>query len=205
MNDFDLDRLGDVWRQQPDAAEMERLQRSAAAVSRRARFSRIVDAAAAIAVAGMVIILVLANPRSEAILMGAAAIVILLYSNIRQRKLRQVELRSLTGSTETMIQQSLERVETTLKYNRYAVVIFGPAVLVGILFAEAALGRRAGSLFPAIQDMPELRILILGASVAAVTGGIIYLLIAIRRGRRELERLKAMADAYRTERESTMN
>ena len=37
MSDFDLDRLGDVWRQQPDPAEMERLQRTAAAVSRRAR------------------------------------------------------------------------------------------------------------------------------------------------------------------------
>ena len=45
MTDFDLDRLGDVWRQQPDPAEMERLQRSAAAVSRRARWAQLVDIA----------------------------------------------------------------------------------------------------------------------------------------------------------------
>ena len=33
MSDFDLDRLGDVWRQQPDPAEMERLRRTAIAVA----------------------------------------------------------------------------------------------------------------------------------------------------------------------------
>ena len=43
MSDFDLDRLGDVWRQQPDPAEMERLQRTAIAVARRARLSAILD------------------------------------------------------------------------------------------------------------------------------------------------------------------
>ena len=43
MSDFDLDRLGDVWRQQPDPAEMERLQKSAAAVARRARRAQVVD------------------------------------------------------------------------------------------------------------------------------------------------------------------
>jgi len=90
MSDFDLERLGDVWRQQPDAAEMERLQRTAAAVSRRARYSQIVDVAAAVAIAGVVISLVASNPRGDAVLMGTAAILVLLYSNFRQRKLRQV-------------------------------------------------------------------------------------------------------------------
>ena len=81
MTDFDLERLGDVWRQQPDPAEMERLQRAAAAVGRRARLSQIVDIVAAIGVAAVVIALVLSNPRTETFVMGAAAILILLYSN----------------------------------------------------------------------------------------------------------------------------
>jgi hypothetical protein len=203
MSDFDLDRLGDVWRQQPDVAEMERLQRSAAAISRRARVSRIVDLGAAVAIAGVVIMLVLSNPRSEAVLMGTAALLILLYSNVRQRNLRQVELRGLTGSTEAMIEQSIERVEATLKYNRHTVIIIGPAVLVGILFAAAAIGRRGASFVPAVHDLSTLRVLVLGGLVAAVAGVIVYMLFAIKRGRRELGRLKTMSEAYRREREST--
>ena len=139
MSDFDLDRLGDVWRQQPDAAEMERLQRSAAAVRRRARLSQIVDVVVAVAVAGVVIVLVLSNPRSEAFVMGAAAILVLLYSNFRLRKLRQVELRILSGSTEDMLDQSIERVEKTIKHNRFTLIAMGPGIIIGALFGSAAL------------------------------------------------------------------
>jgi L-asparagine transporter-like permease len=203
MSDFDLDRLGDVWRQQPDPAEMERLQRSAAAVSRRARLSQIVDVVAAIAVAGVVIVLVLSNPRSEAFVMGAAAILVLLYSNIRSRKLRQIELRSLTGSTENMLQQSVERIETTLRHNRFVLLAIGPALAVGLLFGAAAIGNRAGAMFPAVHDVPQIRILVRVVSVAALGGFVLFLLLAMRRGRRELERLKAMRESYREERESS--
>ena len=90
MSDFDLDRLGDVWRQQPDPAEMQRLQRTAAAVARRARLSAIVDVCAAVAVAAVVIILVVTNPNTRTVVMGTAAILVLLGSNIRQRKLRRM-------------------------------------------------------------------------------------------------------------------
>src|SRR5207237_8830035 len=61
MSDFDLDRLGDVWRQQPDPAEMERLRRTAIAVARRARLGAIVDVLAAVAVAAVVFVLVIIN------------------------------------------------------------------------------------------------------------------------------------------------
>lgn len=202
MSDFDLERLGDVWRQQPDAAEMERLQRTAAAVSRRARYSQIVDVAAAVAIAGVVISLVASNPRGDAVLMGTAAILVLLYSNFRQRKLRQVELRNLTGSTENMLQQSVERIETQLKHNRVTLLGLGPTCVVGALFAAAAIGRSGTS---AIRDIPLLRALLLGGSLAAVAVFILFLLFAIRRGRHEMDRLKAMREAYRQEHESTMN
>ena len=98
MSDFDLDRLGDVWRQQPDPAEMERLQRTAIAVARRARLAAILDVCTAVAVAAVVIILVITNPRIQTVVMGSAAILVLLGSNLRLRKLRQVELKGLTGS-----------------------------------------------------------------------------------------------------------
>lgn len=199
MSDFDLDRLGEVWRQQPDPAEMERLQRSAAAVSRRARLSQIVDVGAAVATAGAVIILVSFNPHTKAFAMGVAAILVLLYGNIRQRRLRQVELRSLTGNAENMLQQSVERVETTLKHHRLTLLALGPACLVGVLFGVVGIGESGIS---ELRDPQLLRTLLVGGGIAAVAAFSMIMLLAIRRGKRELERLKAMREAYHQERES---
>lgn len=204
MSDFDLDRLGDVWRQQPDPAEMERLQRSAAAVRRRARRSQIIDIVAAVAVALVVIVLVLSNPRSEAFVMGAAAILVLLYSNIRLRKLRQVELRILSGGTEDMLDQSIERVEKTIKHNRFTLIAMGPGIVIGALFASTALKRgQAVWIMGAVHEVQLLRLFWIGATIAAFAAGICFLALGVRRGRRELERLLAMRESYRQEREST--
>ena len=71
MTDLDLDRLGDVWRQRPTAAEMESLRRTADAVRRKARWGQYVDAAAAVLVAAVVVILVLSNPKIDTLLVGA--------------------------------------------------------------------------------------------------------------------------------------
>ncbi|HYD11505.1 MAG TPA: hypothetical protein VEC11_01520 [Allosphingosinicella sp.] len=198
MNDFDLDRLGDVWRQQPDPAELERLRKSAAAVARRARLAQIVDVGAAIAVGTAVIVLVLSNPTGRTFLLGGAALIFLLGSNIRQRRLRQLELKSLTGGTEDMLDQSIERIEATLRHNRLSLILMGPMVLVGAIFMTAA-NSDVDSAFQAAMHSPALRIL----AVAALAGVAAYLLYAIRRGRRELGRLRAMREAYRQEREKS--
>ena len=202
MTEIDLDRLGDVWRQQPDPAEMERLQRTAAAVSRRARFAQVVDIGAAVAVSLVVIMLVLSNPSTRTLVMGSAAILILLGSNVRLRKLRQVELRSLTGGTEEMLDQSIERIETTVRHRRFTLIAMAPASVVALLFA-VTVERGAGSIFGALRDEPWFRFVWNGGWVAALALFILYSLISIRRGRRELARLHAMREAYRQEREST--
>jgi hypothetical protein len=205
MTDLDLDRLGGVWREPPDSAELERLRRTAAAVSRRARRARVVDVGAALAVAAMVVLLVLSNPKTGTLLIGGAAILLLLGSNIRLRRLRQVELRSLTGGTEDMLDQSIERVEKTLKHNRFSLIAAGPALLVGGLVAASAGIRRGGSILPAINDIILLRILLLGGAIAAFAAVAIVSALAIRRGRRELERLVMMRESYRHERESSVS
>jgi hypothetical protein len=201
MTDLDLDRLGDVWRQQPDPAELERLRRTAAAVSRRARRARVVDIGAALAVATVVVLLVLSNPKIGTFLIGGAAILFLLGSNVRLRRLRQVELRSLTGGTEDMLDQSIERVEKTLKHNRFTLTAIGPALLLGGLVAMTAGVRRGGSILPALNEAPLLRIVWLGLAIAGLAIMVIVAALAIRRGRRELELLLAMQEAYRHERE----
>ena len=88
MIDFDLDRLGDVWRQRPDPAELEALKRSAEIVRRRARWAQLIDIVAAVVVAAVVLLLVLSNPKVDTLLVGGAAILMLLGTQVRSRRLR---------------------------------------------------------------------------------------------------------------------
>lgn len=202
MSDFDLERLGDVWRQQPDPAEMERLQRTAAAVSRRARVANLVDIGAAIVVAGVVILLVFSNPTRLTVVIGGGAILTLLVSHIRQRKLRQIELRSLTGTTEDMLDQSIARVEATLKRTRFSLYSIGPALLLGWIFMNAVSDQPVHSFLPSPFDEPWVRLLWSGAVLVILVACAVYFSLEIRNGRLELGRLVAMRDAYREERES---
>jgi len=205
MTDFDLDRLGDVWRQQPDPAELEMLRRSAAAVSRRARWAQLFDIFAAIAVAAVVLFMVFANPQRTTVLMGSAAILVLLYGNIRARRIRQLELRSLTGTSENMLDQSIERLEATLKYHRISLVGFGPAIALGLLFAASASLRTNDDMISLVRSSPTILVLLRIGGVLAMAGIVTYLLFAIRRGRRELQRLIAMRESFREERDSGEN
>lgn len=198
MTDFDLDRLGDVWRQEPDPEEMARLQRSAAAVARRARITQVIDIVAALAVAAVVIFLVASNPKAGTVLVGGAAILVLLISNIRLRRVRRIELEHLTGGTEEMLDQSIARVETTVRHHRFSLIGLVPAVLVGALVAYGSQGR----LLSETQGWP-MRGLLLPVGILVVLGAVAFSARAMRRGRRELERLRAMREAYRREREST--
>jgi hypothetical protein len=199
MSDFDLDRLGDVWRQQPDPAEMARLQKSAETVARRARRAQVIDVGAAVIVAVVVIFLVASHPRPATMVMGAAAILVLLAGNIRLRRVRQIELKNLTGGTEELLDQSIIRVETTLRHHRFGLLGIIPAFVVGNLVAYAA-GR---SPFAAMGGWSTLRLSWVALGVGLVAAGMVYSWRSMQRGKRELERLRAMREAYRHEHEST--
>lgn len=198
MSDFDLERLGDVWRQQPDAAEMERLQRTAAAVSRRARWAQAVDIGAAIIVSGIVIFLVSKNPTRGTFLIGAAAILVLIYSNLRQRRLRQIELRGLTGGTEEMLDQSIERVETTRKRNRLSAIMLPPGFAIGMLFAYFVAPDSGNQILPTVIADSGVRPL-LWLAVFALLAAVLLLVRSMRSTDRELGRLRTLRDAYRRE------
>jgi hypothetical protein len=202
MSDFDLERLGDVWRQQLDPAEMERLQRTAATVGRRARLAQLFDLGAALIVSTVVILLVWLHPTTQTMLIGGGAIVVMLVGQMRQRQLRAVELRALTGGTEDMLEQSLARVDATLKRTRFSLITLPPAILLGWLFMRAVTNQPVRSILPTFDTIWGRffwngGILILLAVIAA------YFVITIRRDRQELERLTTMRDAYREERESS--
>ena len=200
MTDFDLDRLGDVWRQQPDPEEMARLQKSAASVQRRARLTQIIDIAAAVIVSAVVIFLVASNPKTDTLVIGTGAIMVLLVSNLRLRKVRRVELRNLTGGTEDMLEQSMLRAETTMRHHRFGMVAIGPAFAIGLIVAATARGSQLAEIF---QDRSKQGFVI-GLGLAIVVATFLYSLRGLNRAKKELHRLKAMREAYRREHESTL-
>ena len=197
MTDLDLERLGDVWRQQPDPEELKRLQRSAQGVRRRAQLQQILDVVTATLVAGVVLYFVSTSGRIDAVLVGTAAILVLLLNSVRQRRLREVELRSLAGSTEDMLDQSIERVETTQRHNRWSLIGIGPACALAMFFAATADGGNLRG----VLGTPELRVMLFGAGIALMVGLFVFLVLALRRGRRELDRLRSLRNAYRTDSE----
>ena len=86
-----------------------------------------IDVAAGLVVAGLVLFLALSNPERDALVGGGIAIVVVLYSLIRQRRLREEELRGLTGSAEEMLDQSVIRVQATLKRAKFGAVMSRPS------------------------------------------------------------------------------
>jgi hypothetical protein len=201
MTDFDLDRLGDVWRQQPDAAEMAALQRTAETVARRARQAQIADAALAILVSALVLILALTNAKPATMLLGGAAIALMLVSSIRQRRLRRLELESLSGGTEEMLEQSIARTKATIKRSRTGMLALPPAIVIGIGFG-AALDDGTSGLVDRFGADPWMPLAAAAAIVAVIGAGLVHYLRAIRMNRGELARLETLRDAFRRDREA---
>lgn len=202
MTDLDLEHLGDVWRQQPDPAELERLRRTAETVRRRARWSQSVDALAALVVSGVVLLLVAGNPELDTMIVGGAAILILLAGHIRSRRLRQEELRSLTGSAEQMLDQSIARLKAKIKRTRYQLLCLLPGFGIGIAiayFADEGAGQQ--SLSRLIATGPEAGLLFVGG-LAAVAMMFLYLIRNLRAERKELDRLTALHQSYLEEQNS---
>jgi hypothetical protein len=199
MNDFDLDRLGDVWRQQLDPAELEALRRSAEAVRRRARWSQVIDVAAALVVIGVVLFLALSNPEKDALVVGGTAIVVLLYGLVRQRRLREAELRGLTGSAEEMLDQSIVRVQAALKRAKFGALIMPPAFVLGLAFGYLTDRRSPGDPPSWYYGQPGLAAVVLVLACGSLAVATFFLARSMRKGRQELERLTGLREAYNKE------
>ena len=201
MSDLDLDRLGDVWRQQPDPAELERLRRTALKVARRARWGRFVDLIATVTVASVVLLLILRNPQQNTVLAGTATILLLLLSHRRQERLRRIELKSLSGGTEEMIAQSIDRIEATTRHHRFTLMGIVPALALVVLFSST-ISAQVGMILAPFRETSWFRPVWVGAWLAIGAAAIAFAVLSLRRGRRELARLRAMQDSYEEERTS---
>jgi hypothetical protein len=203
MTEIDLDRLGDVWRAQPDPAEIEQLRHAAQVVQRRARWGQLADFWLALVVAGVILALVIANPQLKTGLVGGFVIIYMLYSTARQRRLRAIELQTLTGSTERMLDQSIEQAEAAAKRSRMNLILTGPALLLGLGFA-AVLDRAGGpSPLQKLNTLPWVGMFAVPALVVALAVASLYSMRTNIRSRREIERLKSLREAYRAENAGT--
>lgn len=199
MTEFDLDHLGDVWRAQPDPAEIERLRRTAEVVQRRARWAQIADFWLAIVISGVILALIIANPQLKTSLVGGFVILYLLYSTRRQQRLRAIELKTLTGSTEGMLDQAIESAEAAVRRTRMSLIMTAPAVLLGLGFAAALDSETGQSPLQKLSTIPWVGLFAVPALVIAFAAASLYLLRTNIRSRREIERLKSLREAYRAE------
>jgi len=202
MSDFDLDRLGDLWRAEPDPKEMERLQRSAASAARRARWGQLSDYLLTALVSLGIVAVVWSNPSLNTSLVGGGAILIMLVGTIYQRRLRQTELKALSGSSEEMLDQSIERILAMRKRIAFGLLLSIPGVLIGLGFG-AVLESDAGELLARLRENRAALRLFEAVMVGLLVMFLVHLVIAARRSRTELVRLRALREAYRSEDEAT--
>ncbi len=198
MTDLDLDRLGDLWRQRPTAAEMESLRRTADLVQRKARWGQRFDSSIAVIVAIVVIALVVSNPTFDTMLVGGAAILVLLLSQARTRRLRAEELRSLTGSAQEMLDQSIARAEATLKRTRFQLIAIAPSFALGLGVAAIA-DRNSGDFYTRLfseSDMGLGMMIIAALVLAALAASFTR---SMRSTRAELTKLILLRDTFQAE------
>lgn len=198
MTDLDLERLGDLWRQRPTAEEMDSLRRTADIVQRKARWGQRFDSSIALVVAIVVIILVVSNPTFDTMLVGGAAILVLLLSQARTRRFRAEELRSLTGSTQEMLDQSIGRAQATLKRTRFQLIAIAPSFVLGLGVA-ALVDRNSGAFYT--QSFSEMG---LGLAMMVVAALVLAALAvsftrSLRSTRAELEKLTVLRDSFQAE------
>ena len=196
MTDFDLDRLGELWRQDPEPAEIERMRQSAAAISRRARRAQLADNLGMIVTCTAMLTLVILNRNPGTLLAAAAALLLLLYTFVRNRTLRETEIGMLTGTTEEMLDQSIERAQSTRKRARLN-LIAGPIMILVIAAMLSTRGAARGILATKFHLPPWSAMAVAIVSAVLIVAMMIGYVRIYRRSGLELERLAALRDAYR--------
>ncbi len=198
MTDLDLDRLGDLWRQRPTPAEMEAIRKSAEAVRTKARWGLIVDNGVAIVVAAVVLVLVFSNPTVDTMVVGGAAIALLLVGHTRTRRFRAEELRSLTGSTQDMLDQAIARARATVKRTKFQLIGIVPSFALGLGIA-ALVDRNAGDFYTRIFLESGVGIWVVAVAVLVTTLLAISFTRSMRSTRAELDRLVALRESFQAE------
>jgi hypothetical protein len=123
----------------------------------------------------------------------------MLFSTVRQRRLRMIELATLSGSTEHMLDQSIERARATIRRARLNLLTTPLGLPLGIAFG-AALDRGQGSgMYQRLTSEPLITALVSMTLLVAAATICVYLIRVRRAARQELERLTQLRQAYEAE------
>ncbi|GAA4810387.1 hypothetical protein GCM10023232_01870 [Sphingosinicella ginsenosidimutans] len=200
MTDFDLDRLGELWRQDPDPEEIERMRQTASALSRRARRAQIADTLGAVVACAAMVALVIINHNPKTLLVAIGVLLFLLYVFVRNRKLRETEIGMLTGTTEEMLDQSIERAEATRKRARFN-LIAGPTMVPILALLVTIRGPARGILAAKFHLPPWSSWIVIGVCGVVLTIMMVDYARSHARSGDELRRLLRLREAYRSERD----
>src|SRR3546814_19901661 len=105
----------------------------------------IVDYTLATACVLTIIYLIASTPKLEVMAVGGVALFMLVTGQLRQRRLRQLELKGLTGGTASMIDQSIVRAEATLKRTKSSLLLVIHATAVRVLARKSVVTGKRGS------------------------------------------------------------
>jgi hypothetical protein len=162
----------------------------------------LIDNTAAIVVAVTVLTLVFSNPTRDTMLVGGAAIVVLLLSQARTRRLRAEELRGLTGSTEEMLDQSIARAEATIKRTRFQLRAIAPSFALGLFFAAMADGQ-SDAFSAQLFLQPGLPLALAIGAILVLAALAVSLTRSLRSTRNERDQLVTLRDAFKAENRSS--
>ena len=126
----------------------------------------------------------------------------MLFGTNYQRRLRQTELKALTGTAEEMLDQSIERLSATRKRAAFGLLVAIPSVLAGLGFG-AVIESDSSELIARWRENPEALRLFEAVMVGVLVMFLVQMFVAARRSRTELARLRALREAYRQESEDS--
>jgi hypothetical protein len=203
VNDFDLDRLGSLWRTEPEAGEIRELKRSADLARRKAYWTSLLDYGLASIAVGTVLLILGFNPKLEAVLVGGTAVVVAIMSLTGRKRARRIELQSLAGDTESMLETSIAAVEARLRRSKSGLMVIGPSILLGVLFGFIVDKGGGGATLPTLEGEAWRGLVVRGLLIFIIAVTVIQLILSVRRSRAELYRLFQLREAYRLEHEAS--
>jgi Mn2+/Fe2+ NRAMP family transporter len=201
VTDFDLERLGELWREQPDPEEVERQRLAAREVARKARRAELAENVLAALTLLVILAVVSINPGTVSYGLGVLTAFLIVSSQLRQRRFRRAEIVSLTGETPTMLDRAIVRLEATLRRTRFGMLVIGPATAVGAFFALSVDRPGEGTrILTFSQGTASVVIIILSTVVLLAT--ILHLHSTMKKSQAELDRLRELRESYRVEQDA---
>jgi hypothetical protein len=198
MSQGDLEDLAALWRDEPDAAEQEQLQRLARKARRRGRLVDYVDLTMVVLVIGGSVAAAFAA-RSPLLMAGALVLIVAtVWLTWKRRTIRQMTRDLVTTDRDSFLAGSIRHTKANLRRNTLSLIAFPLIVPLAVLLKRAATtgGDPYAALVGLVQWAGSQRGLI---TLSVLSLMILFLLRSRHRQQAELRRLEDLRKAYEEE------